>query len=118
MRSPPAGQHRDGRVVLPITRKTSIQENTIAGGNAQSDSMTSTAQHSANKKKARVSALPAANRYEVLADETIDNVTNEEMDKATKDCLADVEERLDNLKIRNTHVELDSIKKNGASGQE
>ena len=39
------------------------------------------------------------------------------MDEAAEESLADVEERLDNLKIRNTHVELDFIKKDGASGQ-
>ena len=70
------------------------------------------------KKKARVSASPAANRYEVLAEEIIDDIPDEEMDEDTDECLADVEDRLDKLKIRNTHVELDSIKKNGAGGQE
>ena len=65
-----------------------------------------------------MSASLSANRYEALANETIDNVPDEVMDEATEESLADVEERLNNLKIRSTHVELDSIKKNGASGQE
>jgi hypothetical protein len=72
------------------------------------------------KKKHRVSASPAptSNRYAALADETTDDVPDEDMDDATEECLADVEERLDNLKIRHTHVQLDSIKRNGASAQE
>jgi hypothetical protein len=48
----------------------------------------------------------------------MEDVLDKEMDEATKESLADVEECLDNLKIRNTHVELDSIKKNGASRKE
>ena len=48
----------------------------------------------------------------------MDDVLDGEMDEATKESLAEGEERLDNLKIRNTHVELDSIKKNGASRKE
>jgi hypothetical protein len=65
------------------------------------------------KKKPRVSAPPIDdNRFGPLSDDT------EEMDAATEESLADVEERLDSLKIRNTHVQLDStIKKYGASGQ-
>ena len=72
------------------------------------------------KKKHRVSALPApaTNQYAALADETTDDVPDEDMDEATEECLADVEDRLDNLKIRHTHVQLDSIKRNGASEQE
>jgi hypothetical protein len=70
------------------------------------------------KKKPRVSASPSANRYEALADASMDDVLDDDMDEAIEESLAEVEERLDNLKIRNTHVELDSIKKNGASRKE
>jgi hypothetical protein len=72
------------------------------------------------KKKHRVSASPAptTNRYAALADKTTDDLLDEDMDEATEECLADVEERLENLKIRHTHVQLDSIKRNGASEKE
>ena len=71
------------------------------------------------KKKHRVSASPpTANRYAPLAEETIDDVPDDDMDDATNECLADVEEHLASLKICHRHIQLDSIKKNGASGKE
>jgi hypothetical protein len=65
------------------------------------------------QKKSKKSTSPSTNRFDALAD----NLDDIEMDEETEATLAAVEERIDNLKIRNTHVTPDSInKKNGAGG--
>jgi hypothetical protein len=64
------------------------------------------------KKKSRISNSPSTNRYEALDHSDSDD----EMAEAADATLAEVEERVDALKIRNTHVESVSIKKNGADG--
>ena len=65
------------------------------------------------QKKSKMSTSPSSNRFDALADDLEDI----EMDEETEATLAAVEERIDNLQIRNTHVTPDSInKKNGAGG--
>jgi hypothetical protein len=74
------------------------------------------------KKKPKVSASPEANRFHVLADDTMEEIdtapADVEMEEDNAETLAQIEERLDTLKIRHTHVQLDSIKKYGASGHQ
>ena len=121
----PAGQHKDGRMVPPLTGETPFQENSAGSYIAYPNSTTPSTGHSTNQEETQSVRIAAeANQYAPLAEDIIDDVPDNDMDDmddmndATNECLADVEERLDNLKIRYTHIQLESIKKNGASGKE
>lgn len=65
------------------------------------------------KKKTRRTESPSVNRFGALASTSPDN-SDVDMDSGDDDDLAKVEAKLDNLKIRYTHIAPDSTKRDGA----